>query len=160
MPGTARCAATGQPGAVRAVVRRDAAGGPDIRHRCSGRCLRDRGCLLGVHGRRGFFPAQHAAGRNLMRAALSYLASLVATGLRGLRSRLLLTVGSALLAAIAVAAAVVGPMYQSAGAASYLVTKLRSQPDFLTGLTIDYTPDSPMSSEQAGRRALDAVKPS
>jgi putative ABC transport system permease protein len=95
-----------------------------------------------------------------MRGGLSYLASLVATGLRGLRSRLLLTVGSVLLTAIAVAAAVVGPMYQSAGAASFLVTNLRSQPDFLTGVTIDYTPDAALSSEQADRRALGAVNPS
>jgi putative ABC transport system permease protein len=84
-------------------------------------------------------------------------ASLIATGLRGLRSRSLLTVGSVLLAAIAVAAAVVGPMYQSASAASYLVSKLRLQPDYITGLTVDYTPTRSVSGTKAVRLARQPV---
>ncbi len=75
-----------------------------------------------------------------MRPASSVAWSLVGTGVRGLRSRLLLTAGSVLLAAISVGAAVVGPMYQSGAASSYLVTKLRAEPNFLTGLVFDYTP--------------------
>jgi putative ABC transport system permease protein len=86
--------------------------------------------------------------------------SLVATGLRGLRSRSLLTVGSVLLAAIAVAAAVVGPMYQSASAASYLISKLRLQPDFVTGVTVDYTPARPVDAATAERAATSVVDPS
>lgn len=66
--------------------------------------------------------------------------SLLGTGLRGLRSRFLLTLASALLAAISVAAAVVGPMYQGGAAASYLVTKLRSEPNSLTGQTFSFVP--------------------
>lgn len=73
--------------------------------------------------------------------------SLLGTGLRGLRSRLLLTVGSVLLAAISVAAAVVGPMYQTGAASSYLVTKLRAAPNFLTGVVLDYSPPQTGSPE-------------
>jgi putative ABC transport system permease protein len=94
-----------------------------------------------------------------MKGTLSDLASLIGVGLRGLRSRLLLTVGSVLLAAIAVAAAVVGPMYQSASAASYVVTRLRAEPNFVTGLTVDYAPEAPVNSAQAGRRAVRAIDP-
>jgi putative ABC transport system permease protein len=90
-------------------------------------------------------------------ASMSDLASLMATGLRGLRARPLLTVGSVLLATIAVAAAVVGPMYQSASAASYVVTRLRAEPDWVTGLTLDYTPETRVNSAQAEAQALDAV---
>ena len=66
--------------------------------------------------------------------------ALLGTALRGLRSRLLLTAGSVLLAAISVAAALIGPMYQSAASSSYLVTKLRSEPNFATGIVFDYVP--------------------
>jgi putative ABC transport system permease protein len=92
-----------------------------------------------------------------MRETLADLGSLLATGLRGLRSRWLLTIGSVLLAAIAVAAAVVGPMYQSASAASYVVSKLRLQPDYLTGVTLDYTPLRAVSGTSAERLATEAV---
>jgi putative ABC transport system permease protein len=94
-----------------------------------------------------------------MKGTLSDLASLIGVGLRGLRSRMLLTVGSVLLAAIAVAAAVVGPMYQSASAASYVVTRLRAEANFVTGLTVDYAPEAPMNSAGAGRLALRAIDP-
>jgi putative ABC transport system permease protein len=83
--------------------------------------------------------------------------SLVATGMRGLRSRSLLSVGSVFLTAIAVAAAVVGPMYQSASAASYLVSKLRAEMDFLTGVTLDYTPTQSVSGNRAQHAAALAV---
>lgn len=66
--------------------------------------------------------------------------SLLLTGMRGLRSRLLLTLGSVLLAAISIGAAVVGPMYQSGAAASFLVTKLGSEPLPVIGMRLDYTP--------------------
>lgn len=95
-----------------------------------------------------------------MRGTLADLGSLLATGLRGLRSRWLLTIGSVLLAAIAVAAAVVGPMYQSASAASYVVSKLRLQPDYLTGVTLDYTPLRAVGGTKAERLATKPVAPS
>ena len=87
--------------------------------------------------------------------------SLLGTGLRGLRSRLLLTLGSVLLAAISVGAAVVGPMYQSGAAASYLVTKLQSEPSFLTGVVFDYQPtltpeDTDADQLAAAKRGADA----
>jgi putative ABC transport system permease protein len=66
-------------------------------------------------------------------------------------------VGSVLLAAIAVAAAVVGPIYQSASAASFVVTRLRAEPDFVTGLTFDYVPVGRVNSAQADEQALRAV---
>lgn len=85
--------------------------------------------------------------------------AVVATALRGLRSRLLLTVGSVLLAAIAVAAAVVGPMYQSASASSFLVTQLRAQLPPQTGLTVDYEPKEPLTARQAFSRAVAPITP-
>lgn len=94
-----------------------------------------------------------------MRTALSDLGSLIATGLRGLRSRALLTVGSVLLVVIGVAAAVVGPMYQSASAASFLVAKLRLEPDFLTGVALTYTPAEQVSDAQAKREAAAVIPP-
>ncbi|MGH3448045.1 MAG: FtsX-like permease family protein, partial [Nocardioidaceae bacterium] len=51
-----------------------------------------------------------------------------------------MTAGSVLLAAVSVAAAAVGPMYQSGAASSYLVTLLRSETNLSTGLTWDYDP--------------------
>lgn len=94
-----------------------------------------------------------------MKGSRSDLAALVGTGLRGLRSRLLLTAGSVLLAAIAMAAAVVGPMYQSASAASFLVSNLRAQPYFVTGVTFDYRPPARVNSTRAQEEALQAVGP-
>ena len=95
-----------------------------------------------------------------MRGSRSALASVMATAFRGLRSRLLLTSGSVFLVAIAVAAAVVGPMYQSASAESFLVTKLRAEPNFVTGLTFDYAPEMPVTGERWDEQALGAVDPS
>src|SRR6478752_1185078 len=89
------------------------------------------------------------------------MGSLLGMGMRGLRSRMLLTLGSILLAAISVGAAVVGPMYQAGAASSYLVTKLQSEPNFLTGVVFDYQPTfDPVQtySDQlaAARQAADA----
>jgi putative ABC transport system permease protein len=88
----------------------------------------------------------------------SQMGSLLGTGMRGLRSRLLLTLGSILLAAISVGAAVVGPMYQAGAASSYLVAKLRAEPNLLTGLVFDYQPsgvsaDGVAAALSAARRA-------
>lgn len=66
--------------------------------------------------------------------------SLVATVLRGLRSRLLLSLGSVLLIALAVASAVLGPVFQVAVTSSYLVTRLADAPHPLTGLSWAYRP--------------------
>lgn len=77
-----------------------------------------------------------------MKDTIATVLATLAIGLRGLRSRALLSFGSVLLAAIAVGAAVVGPMYQSGSASSYLVTRLRAEPNFLTGEVFDFTPSS------------------
>ncbi len=68
------------------------------------------------------------------------VATLLAAGLRGLRYRSLLTLASLVLVALAVAAAVVAPMYASGATASYLVTTLRAEPFYVTGVTLDYQP--------------------
>lgn len=95
-----------------------------------------------------------------MPSSVADLRSLLGTALRGLRSRQLLTVGSVLLAAIGVAAAVVGPVYQSASTASYLISKLRSEPDFVTGVTLDFTPTQPTDRGTAIAHAKAMVDPS
>ncbi len=92
-----------------------------------------------------------------MRGWLADIAALLATGLRGMRARRLLTVGSVLVAALAIAAAVVGPMYQSASAASFVVTKLRAEPDYITGVTLDYTRQSRLGSADVYAQARSAV---
>ncbi|MGI8577158.1 MAG: FtsX-like permease family protein [Nocardioidaceae bacterium] len=68
------------------------------------------------------------------------LAQALATELRGLWSRSLLTVGAVLLVTISVAAAVVAPIYQTASANSYLVTQLRDTESYLTGINLAYQP--------------------
>ena len=92
-----------------------------------------------------------------MAGPIEDVAALIRIGLRGLRSRSTLTLGSILLAAIAVAAGVVGPMYQSASTASYLVSTLRSAPDFLSGVTVDFTPPGPTTAGGSVARARGAV---
>ncbi|MGI8522367.1 MAG: ABC transporter permease [Nocardioides sp.] len=74
---------------------------------------------------------------------------LLATALRGLRSRGLLTAGALVLTIIAVASAVLGPIYQTGATRSFLVEKLRSEPPILTALTFDYTPDASLSVDAA-----------
>ncbi|MGH3336273.1 MAG: FtsX-like permease family protein [Nocardioides sp.] len=66
--------------------------------------------------------------------------TMLATVLRGLRSRALLTVGSVLLTALAIGAAVLGPIFQVAVTNSYYVTRLEEAPNLLTGLTWNYQP--------------------
>ena len=61
--------------------------------------------------------------------------------LRGVRSRALLSAGSVLLTALAVASAVLGPIFAGAVTNSYLVTRLREAPPALTGLSRVFTPD-------------------
>jgi putative ABC transport system permease protein len=94
-----------------------------------------------------------------MTSRAASLLSVVATALRGLRSRLLLTVGSVVLTSIAVAAAVVGPMYQSAAAASYVVSQLRSTPAAQVGVSIDYTPKRTAGVTRVQNQAVEAVRP-
>ncbi len=91
-----------------------------------------------------------------MRQRFHDASALVLTGLRGLRSRTLLTVGSVFLAAIAVAAAVVGPMYQSGSSASYLVTSLRAEPAATRGVAVDFQPDASIPDGQVVPTALTA----
>lgn len=88
-----------------------------------------------------------------MSPRLSGFWSLLVTGMRGLRSRRLLTFGSVLLAAISIGAAVVGPMYQSGAAASFLVTKMRSEPMVMTGMAFDYTPTTDQPLPDAATKA-------
>jgi len=80
---------------------------------------------------------------------------LLATSLRGLRARWVLSVGSLLLTVIAIASAVVGPSYQQNAANSYVVVQLRAQPSINTGLTYDYRPDSSENIDTAVAAALD-----
>ena len=54
---------------------------------------------------------------------------------RGLRARALLSAGSVLLTALAVASAVLGPIFADAVTNSYLVTRLREAPPALTGIS-------------------------
>lgn len=70
---------------------------------------------------------------------------LLATVLRGLRARALLSAGSVLLLALAIGSAVLGPVFQAAVTSSYLVTRLDEAPNRLTGLSWTYTP-----GDQAG----------
>lgn len=73
------------------------------------------------------------------------------TVLRGLRSRLLLSVGSIVLTALAVGSAVLGPAFQGAVTSSFLVTRLSEAPANLTGLSWVWTP------EAAGSEDVDAT---
>lgn len=67
--------------------------------------------------------------------------TLLPTVLRGLRSRLLLSLGSVVLTALAVGSAVLGPAFQGAVTSSFLVTRLAEAPQNLTGLSWVWTPD-------------------
>src|SRR6185436_1233576 len=68
--------------------------------------------------------------------------SMLATILRGLRSRAVLTTGSVLLTALAIGAAVLGPIFQVAVTNSFFVTRVEEAPNLLTGLTWHYQPDT------------------
>ena len=80
---------------------------------------------------------------------------LLATSLRGLRARWVLSVGSMLLTVIAIASAVVGPSYQQNAASSFVIAQLRAQPIINTGLTYDYQPDKSEDIDSAITTALD-----
>ena len=80
--------------------------------------------------------------------------------LRGLRARALLSAGSVLLTALAVASAVLGPIFSEAVTNSYVVTRLREAPPALTGLSRVFTPEgapSPAEAQAAARTASDAL---
>ncbi len=78
--------------------------------------------------------------------------TMLATVLRGLRSRALLTAGSVLLTALAIGAAVLGPIFQVAVTNSYYVTRLEEAPNPLTGLTWIYQPEATYDGTPAGAR--------
>jgi putative ABC transport system permease protein len=80
---------------------------------------------------------------------------LLATCLRGLRARWVLSIGSLLLTAIAIASAVVGPSYQQNAANSFVISQLRAQPAINTGLTYDYRPTPHEDVDRAISTALD-----
>jgi putative ABC transport system permease protein len=80
---------------------------------------------------------------------------LLATSLRGLRARWVLSLGSLLLTVIAICSAVVGPSYQQNAANSFVISQLRAQPLVNTGLTYDYHPTASETTDQAIARALD-----
>lgn len=71
------------------------------------------------------------------------------TILRGLRARVLLTLGSVLLTALAIGSAVLGPIFQDAVTNSYLVTRLNEAPNALTGLTWTWAPRAGTTPRQA-----------
>lgn len=76
--------------------------------------------------------------------------ALLSTVLRGLRSRLLLSIGSVVLTALAVGSAVLGPAFQSAVTGSFLVSRLAEAPNNLTGLSWVWTPDDGAASDLDG----------
>ena len=78
--------------------------------------------------------------------------TMLATVLRGLRSRALLTTGSVLLTALAIGAAVLGPSFQLAVTNSYYVTRLEEAPNPLTGLTWNYQPEATYDGPAAAAR--------
>ncbi len=79
---------------------------------------------------------------------------LLATSLRGVRARWVLSLGSLLLTAIAIASAVVGPSYQQNAANSFVIAQLRAQLPLLTGLTYDYLPRQGETVDDAAATAL------
>ncbi len=80
---------------------------------------------------------------------------LLATSLRGLASRTVLSLGSLLLTAIAIASAVVGPSYQLNAANSFVIAQLEAEPLINTGLTYDYQRADHESPDRAISTALD-----
>jgi putative ABC transport system permease protein len=83
---------------------------------------------------------------------------LLATSLRGMASRTVLSLGSLLLTVIAIASAVVGPSYQLTAADSFVIEQLAAQPTISTGLTYDYHPASGESADDAIASALDQTQ--
>ncbi|MGA8248744.1 MAG: FtsX-like permease family protein, partial [Nocardioides sp.] len=83
---------------------------------------------------------------------------LLATALRGLWSRRVLSAGSLLLTVIAIASAVVGPSYQVTAADSFVIEQLAAEPTVNTGLTFDYRPTDGESPDTAIASALDQAQ--
>lgn len=88
--------------------------------------------------------------------------TLLSTVLRGLRSRALLSAGSALLVAMAVGSAVLGPQFALAVTNSFLITRLDEAPAQLTALSWVYTADADAdvdatAATQAAVRAADGA---
>ena len=79
---------------------------------------------------------------------------LLATSLRGLRARWVLSLGSLLLTVIAIGSAVVGPSYQQNAANSFVIAQLRAQPPINTNLTYDYAPEANQTVDRATTTAL------
>jgi hypothetical protein len=82
---------------------------------------------------------------------------LLATSLRGLRARWVLSLGSLLLTVIAIASAVVGPSYQQNAANSFVIAQLRAQPTINTSLTYDYHPGGREDVNAAVAAAVEAT---
>lgn len=74
-------------------------------------------------------------------------ARLLAAAVRGLRSRASLTVGSLLLATVALASAILGPAYQSAAAQSFLVTRLGEATPVSSGVSVTWSPPGELSDD-------------
>ncbi|GAB3775222.1 hypothetical protein FB382_004063 [Nocardioides ginsengisegetis] len=85
--------------------------------------------------------------------------TMLATVIRGLRARGLLSAGSVLLTALAIGSAVLGPIFQVAVTSSYLVTRLDEAPNQLTGLTwtFDPSPGTTRTTYDAVQHAVDAT---
>ncbi len=90
---------------------------------------------------------------------MSTRTTMLATILRGLRSRALLSAGSVLLTALAIGSAVLGPVFQVAVTNSYLVTRLAETPNRLTGLSWDFQPTNSGSgpASAAAARAVGGI---
>lgn len=89
------------------------------------------------------------------------MSALLATVVRGMRARGLLTLGSLVLAALAIGSAVLGPVFATASARSYVVTRLSEAPNIFSGLTWEFTPTAdlaggPDGAEAAAVKAVDA----
>jgi hypothetical protein len=87
---------------------------------------------------------------------MSRQTQMVGAVVRGLRARGLLSAGSVLLTALAVASAVLGPIFAAAVTNSYVVTRLREAPPALTGLSRVFTPDAATSVPETQAQALAA----
>ncbi|MEO5664489.1 MAG: FtsX-like permease family protein [Nocardioides sp.] len=84
------------------------------------------------------------------------MTQLLGTIVRGLRSRALLTVGSILLAALALGSAILGPIFSEAVTNSYVVTRLQEAPAASTDLSRVFTPDGVLEPRAAIERAVAA----
>lgn len=94
--------------------------------------------------------------RRLRPGASSGASTGLATVLRGVRARALLSAGSVLLTLLAVGSAVLGPVFSVAVTSSYLVTRLDDAPATLTGLTWLFEPAAGLAADPAG--AEDAAR--